>query len=188
MALSELAALDAAYQTLRPLDPAARRRALQWLADALAAEAPRIPSTPSTAPIADADPPAAVMNPQPTSAATTRASAARPAKRTAGQPRRRATTPTGTSATGAVPEAATSSRTRGSGASRTSSTARGKQTTARQNARPYRRMPPADEVMAAYRRVGSVSGLADHFSVPGHTVQGWARQLRRHGYAIGRIR
>jgi transposase-like protein len=49
-------------------------------------------------------------------------------------------------------------------------------------------MPAADEVMAAYRRVGSVSGLAEHFDVPVHTVQGWARQLRRHGYTIGQTR
>jgi transposase-like protein len=47
-------------------------------------------------------------------------------------------------------------------------------------------MPPAEEVMAAYQRIGSVSGLADHFDVPRHTVQGWARQLRKHGHAIGR--
>jgi transposase-like protein len=47
-------------------------------------------------------------------------------------------------------------------------------------------MPPADEVMAAYEQTGSVSGLADVFAVPRHTVQGWARQLRRQGYTIGR--
>jgi hypothetical protein len=35
MALSELAAFEAAYQVLLPLDEAARRRALQWLTDAL---------------------------------------------------------------------------------------------------------------------------------------------------------
>ncbi|MET7403450.1 hypothetical protein ABZS66_59255 [Dactylosporangium sp. NPDC005572] len=52
--------------------------------------------------------------------------------------------------------------------------------------RVYRRMPPADEVMAAYAQVGSISGLADHFNVPQYTVQGWARQLRKQGHAIGR--
>jgi hypothetical protein len=52
--------------------------------------------------------------------------------------------------------------------------------------RAYRRMPDAAEVMAAYRQVGSVSALADHFDVPRHTVQGWARRLRREGYDIGR--
>jgi hypothetical protein len=35
MALSELAAFEAAYQVLLPLDEAGRRRALQWLTDAL---------------------------------------------------------------------------------------------------------------------------------------------------------
>ncbi|UWP86679.1 hypothetical protein [Dactylosporangium fulvum] len=53
--------------------------------------------------------------------------------------------------------------------------------------RAYRRMPPAEDVMAAYRQVGSVSGLADHFNVPRYTVQGWARQLRKQGHAIGRV-
>jgi transposase-like protein len=48
-------------------------------------------------------------------------------------------------------------------------------------------MPPAEEVMAAYQQVGTVSGLADHFNVPRHTVQGWARQLRKQGHAIGRV-
>jgi hypothetical protein len=35
MALSELVAFEAAYQVLSPLDDAGRRRALQWLTDAL---------------------------------------------------------------------------------------------------------------------------------------------------------
>jgi transposase len=47
-------------------------------------------------------------------------------------------------------------------------------------------MPDADAVLAAYEEVGSVSGLADYFGVPRHTVQGWARRLRREGYDIGR--
>jgi hypothetical protein len=51
--------------------------------------------------------------------------------------------------------------------------------------RAYRRMPDADEVLAAYREVGTVSGLADFFGVPRHTVQGWARRLRSEGYTIG---
>jgi hypothetical protein len=181
MALSELAALDAAYQTLRPLDPAARRRALQWLADALAAEPPRTPTTASTSSVAA---PAAATDLRSTTAATTRSNPTKPAKRTARQPARRATT-----ATVAAPQAATSSRTRGARATRTAAgTARRTQAPARQQARPYRRMPPADEVMAAYNQIGSVSGLAEHFNVPGHTAQGWARQLRRHGYAIGQNR
>jgi hypothetical protein len=52
--------------------------------------------------------------------------------------------------------------------------------------RAYRRMPPADEVTAAYRQVGSISGLAERFNVPRHTAQGWARQLHKQGHAIGR--
>jgi hypothetical protein len=52
--------------------------------------------------------------------------------------------------------------------------------------RAYRRMPDPADVLAAYRQVGSVSALADHYGVPRHTVQGWARRLRREGYDIGR--
>jgi hypothetical protein len=52
--------------------------------------------------------------------------------------------------------------------------------------RPYRRMPDADEVIAAYEQVGSITGLAEHFDVPRHTVTSWARRLRQQGYAIGR--
>ena len=51
--------------------------------------------------------------------------------------------------------------------------------------RAYRRMPNPDEVLDAYRQVGTVSGLAEHFGVPRHTVQGWARRLRREGHTIG---
>jgi hypothetical protein len=54
------------------------------------------------------------------------------------------------------------------------------------NERAYRRMPPPEDVLDAYRQVGTVSGLADHFGVPRHTVQGWARRLRGQGYQIGR--
>ena len=38
MALSELSAIEAAYQALQPLDDAGRRRALRWLSDALGGE------------------------------------------------------------------------------------------------------------------------------------------------------
>jgi transposase len=47
-------------------------------------------------------------------------------------------------------------------------------------------MPPADEVMGAYRQVGTISGLAEHYQVPVHTIQGWARRLRKDGHSIGR--
>lgn len=52
--------------------------------------------------------------------------------------------------------------------------------------RPYRRMPEAAEVLDAYEQVGSITGLAEHFGVPRHTVTSWARRLRQQGYAIGR--
>jgi hypothetical protein len=172
MALSELAALDAAYQALRPLDSAGRRRALHWLSDALAAEAP-LPAK---------DEPVANRGAEPTPADNPRTSTA---GRAARQPRRRAAAPTADTTT-----AAAGARTRGRRASRQAATDNAKRTkvAARQGARPYRRMPAADTVMAAYRRVGSVSALAEHFDVPVHTVQGWARQLRRHGYTIGQTR
>lgn len=51
--------------------------------------------------------------------------------------------------------------------------------------RAYRRMPPASDVLKAYQEVGTVSGLAEYYGVPRHTVQGWARRLRREGYTIG---
>lgn len=184
MALSELAALDAAYQTLQPLDPAGRRRALQWLADALAIE---VPLTTLTAdPVDTADTAAA------TAAANNRGAKATPtpnprrtAKPAARQPRR--PTAAALSETATPPPA--SKRTRGTRArAATAGTAHRAQADSRPGARAYRRMPPADEVMAAYQRIGSVAGLAAHFAVPGHTVQGWARQLRRHGYPIGQTR
>jgi hypothetical protein len=52
--------------------------------------------------------------------------------------------------------------------------------------RAYRRMPEPDEVMAAYQAAGTITGVAEHFGVPRHTVAGWARRLRSQGYAIGR--
>jgi hypothetical protein len=52
--------------------------------------------------------------------------------------------------------------------------------------RPYRRMPEPTEVLTAYEQVGSITGLAEHFGVPRHTVTSWARRLRQQGYPIGR--
>jgi hypothetical protein len=79
---------------------------------------------------------------------------------------------------------------RAAAASRSARTGRGRRAAAESagdgQERPYRRMPAADEVLAAYRQVGTVSGLAEHFGVPRHTVQGWARRLRREGHDIGR--
>lgn len=45
--------------------------------------------------------------------------------------------------------------------------------------RAYRRMPAVDEVRAAYERIGSVTGLAQHFNVPRHTAQGWMTRVRK---------
>jgi hypothetical protein len=52
--------------------------------------------------------------------------------------------------------------------------------------RPYRRMPDATEVLAAYQRIGTITGLADHYGVPRHTATAWARRLRSQGHPIGR--
>ncbi len=181
MALSELAALEAAYEALRRLDPAGRRRALQWLSDALAADTHLRSMTTGTGidvtANGGAEPTPADRKPSRTTGSTTR------------PPRRRASAAAGDT----VAAAAAGARSRGRRGGRTSAADAAKRTkatkaTARQAARPYRRMPAADQVMAAYRTIGSVSGLAEHFDVPVHTVQGWARQLRRHGYPIGQTR
>jgi hypothetical protein len=169
MALSELAALEAAYQSLQPLDAAGRRRALHWLSDALDADAP-LASALTAAAGAEITTPPATAKPEP----RTRSRVSSAANGRA--PRRRASA-------ASAPASATP-------APRRSRKAR--QSVAAEPAinvgRAYRRMPPANEVMAAYRKVGSVSGLAEHFDVPRHTVQGWARQLRRQGHSIGRTR
>jgi hypothetical protein len=52
--------------------------------------------------------------------------------------------------------------------------------------RPYRRMPAADDVLSAYQQAGTISGLAEHFGVPRHTANSWARRLREQGHSIGR--
>jgi hypothetical protein len=162
MALSELAALEAAYDILRPLDLAGRRRALQWLSDALGGGAS--PEAPAAEASASTPPKATRRRRRPEPAAEPVPS----------RTRRRRTT-----ATAVTP----------AGRSRRTQSARQRATANVEAAgRPYRRMPPAAEVMAAYEQVGSVSGLADHFGVPSHTVQGWARQLRKQGYTIGRTR
>jgi hypothetical protein len=66
-----------------------------------------------------------------------------------------------------------------------------KKTTARKarvatGRRAYRRMPEPEQVLAAYEKVGTITGLASHFDVPRHTATGWARRLRSMGYPIGR--
>ena len=52
--------------------------------------------------------------------------------------------------------------------------------------RAYRRMPEPAEVLAAYQETGSITKLAEHYGVPRHTANGWARRLRSQGHAIGR--
>jgi hypothetical protein len=70
---------------------------------------------------------------------------------------------------------------------RASRSTRGKKAAAASDSgRAYRRMPEPDEVLAAYQEVGTVSGLADYFGVPLHTVKGWARRLRQMGYEFAR--
>jgi hypothetical protein len=67
------------------------------------------------------------------------------------------------------------------------STGRRARKAAQTDTRAYRRMPEPDEVMAAYQAAGTITGVAEHFGVPRHTVAGWARRLRGQGYAIGRV-
>jgi len=50
---------------------------------------------------------------------------------------------------------------------------------ARRGDRPYRQMPPADDLRAAFERVGTVTALAAHYDVPRHTAQGWMKRLRK---------
>jgi len=163
MALSELAAIEAAYHALLDLDEAARRRALRWLSDALNAGLPVDESSTQAEPTVTQD------RAEPTAATTVRRGSGPTGRRgpSAGRKRTRAVV--------SDPRASTGQRGR-----------RRRETTPPSAERAYRRMPPADEVMAAYQQVGTVSGLAEHYNVPGHTVQGWARRLREQGYQIGR--
>lgn len=149
MALSELTAFETAYQALRPLDVAGRRRAISWLTDALEQAAPLASSAAVAAATKLSSDTETVSVPR-----RRRAAAAEPAKtRSSSGQRKRAGATKATAATGS---------------------------------RVYRRMPDPDEVMAAYAKAGTVSGLADHFDVPLHTVTHWARRLREQGFQIGR--
>lgn len=155
MALTELTALDNAYAALQPLGQAARRRALQWLSDALLPGQTPIQVTETAEPaatdtVADTAPPARL---------------------------REAATPKRIAAPAQLPSPKARGGRRLKGAT-THAAVRGE--------RPYRRMPDPETIMKAYRKVGSVSGLADRFEVPRHTVNHWARRLRSQGYDIGR--
>lgn len=156
MALTELTALDNAYKALQPLGQDARRRALQWLSDALngghaLADAP-----------AAAEPPGEAVEVTETAAPAFRQETAAVASTSpAPKPRRGRRVRGGT----AQPKAEQPPAEAG---------------------RAYRRMPDPEVIMKAYRKVGTVSGLADRFDVPRHTVNHWARRLRSQGYDIGR--
>jgi hypothetical protein len=166
MALAEFAAMEAAYQALQQLDTAGRRRAVRWLNDALEVTGV-LPEAESTT---GAETPPVDLS----------ASRARSRRRSGGQvaaasdrsapARRRAA-------------AAAQARQPRRGRQRQAGSARGQES---QASRAYRRMPPAEDVMAAYRQTGTLTGLAEHFDVPRHTIQGWARRLRDQGHPIGR--
>jgi hypothetical protein len=155
MALSELTAIESAYQTLQHLDDAGRRRALQWLSDALT-DSKGPASNGSGLAVNDAVP-------------QTEASSA------IGRQRGRRATK---SASRPIKAAASGKRMRGISANAARAVQAGK--------RIRRARPDADKIMAAYRRLGTISGLADHFKVPAYTVYSWARSLRQQGYEIGR--
>lgn len=174
MALSELVALETAYRALQPLEPAARRRGLRWLRDALEvpahlpeqAERARKSGYPETKQVPVVDVPEGSGAFEPSGEVSADPVGEQESAGEAAQSRLRGT-------------ARRSSGRRRSARSRTSNDETGKE-------RVYRRMPPAEDVLRAYRQVGTISGLADYFSVPRHTVQGWARRLRSAGYVIGR--
>lgn len=165
MALTELTALDSAYTALQPLGQAARRRALQWLSDALLPGQTLLDVPDVTDPASLAAEPVAVesetMDAVAEVAAPKRRRKAAPAKRV--------------HASAPSPKAGSGRRLKGGN---THAAVRGE--------RPYRRMPDPDTIMKAYRKVGTVSGLADRFEVPRHTVNHWVRRLRSQGYEIGR--
>jgi hypothetical protein len=195
MALSEFVALEAAYRALQPLDAAARGRALRWLTDALAvqdhlAESSESSTTSesswSTAPNgtqidgAAPRPESGVIGKEKAGNETTTVESPTVTDEAAAEAAGPGTIPTtepavSTARVGrkrAVPGAKGGKKGRG-----------GKQP---EKERVYRRMPPVSDVLAAYKKVGTVSGLAGYFDVPRHTVQGWARRLRSAGYEIGR--
>lgn len=177
MALTELTALDNAYKALQPLGQEARRRALQWLSDALnagqtPAETPARPETAETAFETTAPEPVAVVAPRTRSAAT-------PVAATPVAATRRA------QATAASPGVRRGRRVKGGASQPSAKQPQGKQSLGK-GERPYRRMPDPDAIMKVYRKVGTVSGLAERFDVPRHTVNHWARRLRSQGYDIGR--
>ncbi len=216
MALSEFVAMEAAYRALQPLDTAARNRALHWLTDALtipeplpeagvvnvvgvaAAPAGPVPAAPEPGERGEERPeraeyegPAGHEDEQESGpggivgerAPGGEAEAAEGEEAEGEEAEEEAVSPAEPPVTSRVGRRAAGSAGPGRGR-------RGRRTKAQAESadkeRVYRRMPPAAEVLDAYHRVGTISGLAGYFQVPRHTVQGWARRLRRAGYEIGR--
>src|SRR5262245_41364858 len=134
MALSELAAIEAAYHALQSLDEAGRGRALRWLSDAL--EAPLPLAEAAAAEAAEAAETEPAVRSSDGVAPARRASGG---SRSARQTRRRPAPAEGTRTAPKKAEAAVSRRGR----------RRSEATTATSGERVYRRMPAAEEVMAA---------------------------------------
>ena len=159
MTLTELSALETAYQVLQPLDNTARRRALQWLADALSQNQPLN----TTLAVQATHEPTA----EPTPTVPTAQAGLRRRTKSAAPPKRISARKVKTAAQNGAGKRA------------------GKKASDNHE-RAYRRMPDPAVVMKAYERIGTISGLAEHFDVPHHTVTHWARRLRAQGYQIGR--
>ena len=175
MALSEFVAIETAYRALAPLDPAARVRALGWLAGAL--DAPGLlPENPAAA--GGSGPERTVSSPRSKSVAAPQT----PKRARKAAPKSPPAASAGKTRAARKAAAPAQPRSRAAKATKTTKTVKA----AAGVERAYRKMPPADDVMGAYRQVGTISGLAEHFGVPTHTVQGWARRLRREGHDIGR--
>lgn len=172
MALNELTALESAYHALQPLSGTARRRALQWLSAALD-DTIALPEPAAQAAVAVARqaPVARRRGLTSTAVGAKPAQAAKPIKKSAAKVAAKSA-----AAKAAKPKLIVRGR---RGNSRSDAPASNGQ-------RMYRRMPDAEVVMSAYQQTGTVSGLAEHFDVPLHTANHWARQLRKQGYRIGR--
>jgi hypothetical protein len=93
---------------------------------------------------------------------------------------RKAAKAAGTKATAAKATGAKATGAKATGGGRKAAVAGQRET------RAYRRMPEPGEVLAAYAQAGSITGLAQHYGVPRHTANGWARRLRNQGHSIGR--
>src|SRR5687767_13369782 len=142
MTLTELSAFEAAYQVLAPLDETARRRALQWLSDALGDRNP-LAASPSSANGTTATGTAAVVS----------------TSRTAKPATRRRNAATSKTPTAATTTATARGRKRKAAGKATGKTVGRAATAAVDGGREYRRMPDPDEVMNAYHEIGTVSGL-----------------------------